>query len=86
MPHLHTGTGLTPATSAPGPGSPLPHLPLRLTFPFPIYPPLLHLHRDWAHPSPICAGIGFRFALAFSAPDWEPPVRRDGGPACPSQT
>ncbi len=26
LPHLHSGLGLTPPTSAPGPGSPLPHL------------------------------------------------------------
>ena len=33
--HICTGTGLTPATTAPGPGSPL------------LLP---HLHRDWARP------------------------------------
>jgi hypothetical protein len=46
---LHTcaTTGLTPATSAPGLGSPLPHLRRDWAHPCP------HLHRDWARPSAI---------------------------------
>ena len=38
--HICAGTRLTHPTSAPGLGSPLPHL-----------------HRDWAHPCHICAGV-----------------------------
>jgi hypothetical protein len=44
--HICAGTGLTPATSAPGPGSPLPHLRRDWAHPCP------HLRRDWAHPCP----------------------------------
>ena len=40
--HICTRTGLTPATSAPGPGSPHPHL----------------LHRNWNHPCHICIATG----------------------------
>ena len=67
------GLGLTPATSAPGPGSPQPHL--RRDWPAPVWaapglgltPPTPapglgssrpHLRRDWAHPAHICAGTG----------------------------
>jgi hypothetical protein len=49
---IRTGTGLTPATSAAGLGSPLPHLLRDWAH------PLLHLHRDWAHPCHICCGTG----------------------------
>ena len=41
-----------PATSAPGPGSPLPHLRRDWARPFP------HPHREWAHPRHICTGTG----------------------------
>ena len=41
--HICGGTGLTPSTSAPGLGSPLPHLRRGLGSPLP------HLRRDWAH-------------------------------------
>jgi hypothetical protein len=62
--HSCTGTGLTPASSAPGPGSPLPHLRRDWAHPCLICTgtgrspatsapglgsPLPHLHRDWAH-------------------------------------
>ena len=44
------GTGLAPATSAPGLGSPLPTSSPGLGSPLP------HLRRDWAYPGHICAG------------------------------
>ena len=50
--HICTGTGLTPATSAPGLGSPLPHLHRDWARSCP------HLRRDWAHPCHICTGTG----------------------------
>jgi hypothetical protein len=61
--HICAGTELTAATSAPGLGSPLPHLHRDRAHPLP------HLRRDWAHPLPhlrrdgahrchICAGTG----------------------------
>ncbi len=70
LPHLHrdwarpchicTGTGLTPATSAPGLGSPLPHLhrdwarPCHSCTGTGLTRP--HPHRDWAHPCHISQG------------------------------
>ena len=52
--HICTGTGLAPATSAPGPGSPLPHLHRDGAHPSHTgtWAPVLGLHRDWFHPSP----------------------------------
>ena len=50
--HICAGTGLNPPTSAPGPGSPLPHLRRDQAHPSPI------LRRDRARPSHICAGTG----------------------------
>ena len=47
-----TGTVLTAATSAPGRGSPLPHLHRDCGSPLP------HLHRDCAHPCHVCIGTG----------------------------
>jgi hypothetical protein len=58
--HICTGTGLTPATSAPGLGSPV------ATFAPGLGSPLPHLHRDWAHPCHICTGTGL--TPATSAP------------------
>ena len=49
----------TAATSAPGLGSPLPHVRG-------LGSPLPHLHRDWAHPCHICTGAGL--TPATSAP------------------
>ena len=58
--HICTGTGLTPATSASGPGSPLPHLHRDWANPCHICTgtgrTLPHLHRDWANPCHICTG------------------------------
>jgi hypothetical protein len=68
---LRAGTGLTPATSAPGLGSPRPQLhrdrgrPCYICAGTGLAPatsaqglgsPLPHLRRDWAHPAHICAG------------------------------
>jgi len=53
-------TGLTPATSAPGLGSPL-HIGAATASP----PP--HLHWDWARPCHICSGTGTHVRLACSA-------------------
>ena len=79
--HICTGTGLTPATSAPGLGSPPPHLhrdwanPCHICAGNGLTPatsapglgePLPHLRRDWAHPCHICTGTGL--APATSAP------------------
>ena len=70
--HLHRA-GPTPATSAPGLGSPLLHLhrdwarrcyiytgtgPTPATSAPGLGPPLPHLHRNWAHPCHICTGTG----------------------------
>ncbi len=67
------GTGLTPATPAPGLGSPLPHLHRDWAHPSHICAgtglppatsapglgsPLPHLRRDWALPCHICTGTG----------------------------
>jgi hypothetical protein len=69
--HICIRTRLTPPTSAPGLGPPLPHLPrdwahpahiCAATWPSPSTsapapgPPRPHLRRDWAHPAHICAG------------------------------
>ena len=66
--HICAGTGLTPPTSAPGLGSPLPHLRQDWAHPSHICAgtgltaptsapglgsPLPHLRQDWAHPSHI---------------------------------
>ena len=50
--HICTGTGLAPATSVPGLGSPLPTSASGLGSPLP------HLHRDWAHPCHVRTGTG----------------------------
>jgi hypothetical protein len=70
-----TGTGLAPATSAPGLGSLLPDLHLDWARPCHIWTrtgltpatsapgldsPLLHLDQDWARPCQICTGTGAR--------------------------
>ena len=55
--HICAGTGLTPATSAPGLGSPLPHLRRDRAS---------HLHEDCARPAHICTGTGL--GPAKSAP------------------
>ena len=57
--HICTGTGLTPASSAPGLGS-LP--PRRGPAPWP------HLHRDWARRSHICAAATSAPGLGSLAP------------------
>jgi hypothetical protein len=69
LPHMHrsglpscricAGLGLTPPTSAPGLGSPRPHLRRDWAHPRP------KLRGDWAHPSQICAGT--RCSLAEAA-------------------
>ena len=64
------GDGFAPA-SAPGLGSPLPHLRRDWAHPLPHLHrdrarPLPHLHRDWARPCHICAGTGL--TRATSAP------------------
>ena len=51
--HICAGTGLPPATSARGLGSPLPHPHLDWA-----RRPLIHLHRDWARPCHIRTGTG----------------------------
>ena len=71
--HICNKTGLTPPTSAPGLGSPLPHLHRDLahrchictgtglappTSAAGLGSPLPHLRRDWARPSHICTGTG----------------------------
>ena len=71
--HLCAGTRLTPATSAPGPASPLPHphrdrphashiCPGTGLTPVTSAPGLgsrlPHLHQDWAHRCHICTGTG----------------------------
>ena len=69
--HICTRTGLTPATSAPGLGSPLPHLHRGCAFP--------HLHRDSAGATQCgvdatgAAGVGaaVRGGHAARAPEWE---------------
>jgi hypothetical protein len=68
--HLKVGPKCPAATSAPGLGSPLPHLPRDWTHPSNICTgtglaaatsapglgsPLPHRHRDWAHPCHICS-------------------------------
>ena len=73
--HICAGTWLTPATSVPRQGSPLPHLHRDWARPCHISAgtrlatatsapglgsPLPHRHRDWAHPCHICAGTGAR--------------------------
>jgi hypothetical protein len=71
---VRAGTGLTAPTSAPGLGSPLPHLrrdwarPSHICAGTGLPPPtsapglgspLPHLRRDWARPSHICAGARY---------------------------
>jgi hypothetical protein len=51
----HSAGGLAPATSAPGLGSPRPHLHGDSTS---------SLHQHWAHPCHICTGTGHTPALA----------------------
>jgi hypothetical protein len=68
--HICAGTGLPPATSVPGLGSPPPHLHRGWALPRHICagtwlaPP--HLHGDWVYPTHICAGT--RLTPATSAP------------------
>jgi hypothetical protein len=81
LPHF-TGTGLTAATSASGPGSPLPqllqdcahrgHICNGTGSPQPHLRRdwgslLLHLRRDWARPCHICAGTGLTAAISAPA-------------------
>jgi hypothetical protein len=78
---------LAPATSAPGLGSPVPHLhrvrahPCHICTGTGLTPatsapglgsPLPHLHRDWAHPCHICTGSGL--TRATSAPGLRSPL------------
>ena len=59
--HICTGTRLSPATSAPRLGSPVPTSAPRLGSPLP------HLHRDSAFPCHICTGAGIcRSSLGIS--------------------
>ena len=75
--HICIGTGLGPATFAPGLGSPLAHLHRHLahlshictgaglipaTSAPGLGPPLPHLHRDWAHPCHTVTSAGIRCA------------------------
>ena len=86
--HICTGIGLTPATSARGLGSPLPHLRRDCASPLP------RLRRDWAHPCHLCAGTvphpchicaGTGLTPATSAPGLGsllPRLRRDWAHSC----
>jgi hypothetical protein len=80
--HARAGSVLTPPTSAPELGSPLPHLHRNWAHPCHICArtglnpptsalglgsPLPHPHRDWAHPSHICTVSGL--TPAISTPD-----------------
>ncbi len=85
--HICAATGLTPATSAPGLGSPLPHLRRDWAHPCHIctgtgtLPP--HLRRDWAHPCHICAGTGLTPATSARGLGTLPPhLRRDWAHRC----
>ena len=93
-----TGTGLAPATSAPGLGSPLPHLhrnwarPCHICTGTGLTPatsgpglgsPLPHLHRDWARPCHICTGTGPDPPTSASGLDPSVPhLRRDWTHPC----
>jgi hypothetical protein len=85
--HLRSQMGLAPSPSAPGLGSPLPHLhrdwarPCHICTATGLAPatsapglgsPLPHLHRDWAHPCHICTATGV--APATSAPGLGSPL------------
>jgi hypothetical protein len=85
--HTCAGTGLTPATSAPGLGSPLPHLRRdwvhRCHICMGTALPLPHLHWDWAYPCHTCAGTGL--TPATPAPGLGPSLphlRRDWAYSC----
>ena len=82
--HICTGTGLTPAASALGQGSPHPrqdslhrdwarpcHICTRTELTHP-HLPCPHLHRHWARPAHICTGTG-RIPATF-APGLGPPA------------
>ena len=84
---LKVGPKCPAATSAPGLGSPLPHLPRDLTHPSNICTgtglaaatsapglgsPLPHRHRDWAHPCHSAPGLGS--PLPHRQRDWAHPV------------
>ncbi len=66
--HIGSKTWHTSPTSAPGLGSPMPHMQPGLGSPVP------YLHREWAHPAHICAGsaldinTGTGLTRATSAP------------------
>jgi len=65
--HICTGTGLAPATSAPGLGSPLPHLRRDWARPCHICTGtglLPRLHQDWAHSLQTFRVAGRDFAVA----------------------
>ena len=85
------GTGLTPPTSAPGPGSPRPHLrrgrahPLATSAPG-LGTPRPHLRRDQTRPAHICTGTGP--SPSTSAPGLgspRPHLRRDSAHRQPLQ-
>ncbi len=58
------GTGRTPATSAPGLGSPLPHLRRNWAQQLP------HLRRNWAQQLPHLSGTGLAPAGRARLPQW----------------
>ena len=72
-----TGAGRAAATSAPGLGSPLPHLhrdwahPPTTSTPG-LGAPLPHLRRDWAHPCNICVGTGPALLRCHICTVWGP--------------
>jgi hypothetical protein len=86
--HICTGTGLTPSTSAPGLGSPPPHLLRDSAHPCAHLHrdwahPCAHLHRDWAHPCHICAGTGLIHATSAPGLGSPPPqLHRDWAHPC----
>ena len=66
--HICAGTRLAPATSAPGPGSPLPHLHRDRAH------PRLQLLQDWGHRCPHLPGI-WLFPPPHRHPDSARPLR-----------
>ena len=73
-------TGLNPATSAPGLGSP------HATSAPGLGSPLPHPHRDWAHPSHVCSASATGLTPATSAPGLGSPLphlHRDWARPCP---
>jgi hypothetical protein len=95
--HICTGTGLTPAASAPGLGSTRPHLrrgrahPAHICTRTGLTPPTSapglrspqpHLRRGRAHPAHICAGSGLDPATTICARTGLALARRDKKLAC----